>query len=302
MATKIQTLKNKGDIILPRTSTSAVSTKSGGNLENQLVTFEDGIPTSPLASAEVGDRVYTEQNVVTSGESVTDSIDALDTTVATHLAESATYNFKNEEKKYKMISGVLQNVGGVWQLYQDTDHDFINIGSITSDAEKIIINTTLTGKIVGFNCNTSHSAVGKGITCGASVGAEQTFIYLSQEPQIIDCYISYTGTAWSIDYQYGGGNFVIDSFIGGELILNHKNMNDEYIACATPFRTTYDVVAVAGLGTQTSIKFIDRATGLLATTPHIDMRAYVMRNQKRKPIKPIDMTGAIWFQGMIELP
>ena len=41
-------------------------------------------------SSILGNRTYTEQNVVTNGESITDSIDALDTTVATHLADNVT--------------------------------------------------------------------------------------------------------------------------------------------------------------------------------------------------------------------
>lgn len=40
-------------------------------------------------NASVGSRAYTEQNYVTNGETITDSLDAIDTTVASHLAQIA---------------------------------------------------------------------------------------------------------------------------------------------------------------------------------------------------------------------
>ena len=40
----------------------------------------------------IGNRTYTEQNVVTNGESITDSIDKLDVDLASHKAESASKN------------------------------------------------------------------------------------------------------------------------------------------------------------------------------------------------------------------
>lgn len=82
---------------------SAVEDASG----NVQLTDEPGIITdegSPISAArlnhmedgiegahnDIGSRTYTENNYVTDNESVTDSIDALDMGIASHLAESAS--------------------------------------------------------------------------------------------------------------------------------------------------------------------------------------------------------------------
>ena len=75
MATFLKTMKDKfGNIIAPRTRSEAVY--HGGN----------NVPVNDI----LGDLTYTEQNIVTNGESITDSIDKLDVDLASHKAESAS--------------------------------------------------------------------------------------------------------------------------------------------------------------------------------------------------------------------
>lgn len=270
-------------------------------LDNGHFAYWDGLAWAdggPFVSASGNLVSYTDTNSnLGDSDNVQDALDS----AGEQLSAIDTYHIKDGAKKYKFFTGAMRNVAGTWQMYQNAGHDYLDVSSISADTEKVTINTSLTGKIVGFQCNTSYVAVSGGITCGASVSATTVYIYLYQEPKVIDCYVSYTGAAWTIPFQYGGGEFAVTSYSSGDLILRHSDMG-ETIAQATPFRNTYDVVAVAGSGTQTTIRFIDRSTGLLATTAHADMRVYVQRNKKRALLNPANMPNAVWFTGIVELP
>ena len=63
--------------------------------DNDLFIVEDNADTKKITSANlrnaiVGNRTYTQQNVVTNGESITNSINELDVDLASHKAENAS--------------------------------------------------------------------------------------------------------------------------------------------------------------------------------------------------------------------
>lgn len=81
MANKIKTFKDQnGDNILPRTVSTAVKMVSGNTLD-----------------VDIGNRTYTEQNVVTNGQSITASINELDVDLASHKAENTSHTDIREQ-------------------------------------------------------------------------------------------------------------------------------------------------------------------------------------------------------------
>lgn len=89
----------------------------------------DGTLASIIADdalLDIGSRTYTEQNYVTSSETVTDSIDALDMGIASHLAEKATKQELNLKADKTYVNTLTQSIAsgspkGVYGTYAELE-------------------------------------------------------------------------------------------------------------------------------------------------------------------------------------
>ena len=80
----------------------------------------------------IGSRTYTEQNYVTNGETVTESLDAIDTTVASHLADNAISpeNYLGNSKE-KIQSAIADAITQNKAVRFNKIYDITGLGPIT---------------------------------------------------------------------------------------------------------------------------------------------------------------------------
>ena len=82
---------------------------------------------------------------------------------------------------YKIVAGILRNTGTGWGLLTNSEHDSINVDSVSNDATQITIDYTTLGvsKVISFAVTPDETYAGD-YEVGASVGLSETNIQISQ--------------------------------------------------------------------------------------------------------------------------
>jgi len=205
-----------------------------------------------------------------------------------------------DEKKYKLVAGVIRNTVDGWRLIEDTVHTNMNIDSVSSDTSKITINFSFTAKkIISFIVAVDEDYAKKSYQTGASVGTNVAYIEVQQLPKTIGGYIRYNAGAW----QYLGNNSVtITSYTNGVLTLSHENLGTDYSANVSGRDGVFSPQLSSIGGTTTTIKFYNW-DGTLATTPTTDMKCYFTTSIASKTLNPSAMSteGNLWLFGIFEV-
>jgi hypothetical protein len=113
----------------------------------------------------------------------------------------SNFVFEQPEKQYKIVAGVIRNVGNGWELINDTAHEPIHVLSVSNNDLAITINHTFTAKqVVTMTVTPDETFVKDGIKAGASVGLDKTLVYLAHEGEKLyanpNTIISAKGNFW----------------------------------------------------------------------------------------------------------
>lgn len=84
------------------------------------------------------------------------------------------------DRNYRIVAGVIRNVGAGWYLIDDKDHRPQGISSITAQGNNIRIQFNFVSTRVGTLVVTpDETYIGLGVQCGASVGMDRAIISVS---------------------------------------------------------------------------------------------------------------------------
>lgn len=99
---------------------------------------------------------------------------------ATRLETTNNLAFENQHK-YKIVAGVIRNNGNGWEIIRDSGHESLHVKSVSNNNLTITIEHSFkASKVVSFMVTPDETFVKEGLTAGASVGLDKTFIYLSK--------------------------------------------------------------------------------------------------------------------------
>lgn len=110
--------------------------------------------------------------------------------------ETVTVDFQED---YTIVAGVIRNTGKGWGLIQDAGHETLGITSVTSDNEKIIVSYANYNKVNSIAVTVDETMALERITVGASVGLNQSLIYLYDSegmPLNPQDYVNEKGNIW----------------------------------------------------------------------------------------------------------
>lgn len=224
-------------------------------------------------------------------------------------------------RNYKILSGVIRNGGSpnYFQPIDDGQHRPQNIDSMSTSTTGITVvhNSIQAIRVVAFMAEVDEVYVREGFSTGCSVGLTSTVISCYRTRELADR-VFYNGSAW--DFGSGASNtpFTVASFTSGVLRLTHATTE-----ISNPFKVgiptvsaisasaTYDVIVNGTVSdTECNLSFVNRATGVVATTPDTNMSVYV----SRPPYRPVlynaqemrtqitaYINSNIWIWGMWEV-
>lgn len=107
-------------------------------------------------------------------------------------------SFVNFNDDYTIVSGVIRNKGAGWELIQDAGHETIGITNVSQDKEKITISYNKTSKVNSIAVTLDETMTSEGFSTGASVGLEETMIYIYNEDGNLVNPIEYTSDSGNI--------------------------------------------------------------------------------------------------------
>jgi hypothetical protein len=211
-----------------------------------------------------------------------------------------------DNKKYKIVSGVIRNIGAGWVPIIDTDHQGdLNVLSVTNDNLAITVNFggPAVKKIIGFVAVPDETYAQKGVTFGSSVTKTAAIIWPVRNGRSMGSYISYDGANWVVAAG-GMGNMTVTGFdtATGELTVTHDDLGDQHSLSLTG-RDGSRPSAGSSNNTSTKIKFYD-ASGAVIKTPSTDMKVFVSRGSGPRQLNPNALTetsGNVWFMGIFEV-
>lgn len=238
-------------------------------------------------------------------------VDSINAEVDGRLGEdelSATFVAGGAGLKYALVAGALRNDGAGWYVIDNETHHALNIDGISQAAQSITIDYSSLGGVrtVALVAVADEALAKAGITAGASVGPDETQVYLHGGAGIAD-YVSYNGSSWvSAD-----GVFTAANFTSGVLTLTHSPIAGKGRGVTlTPRGPTFRPVVTTNANnsptTQIMIEFYDSA-GVKATTPTTDMKVFVSRDAGAERLDVAGVTTAlfpnsnIWIYGVVEL-
>lgn len=119
-------------------------------------------------------------------------------TIVTKLSYKsiATVSMNNE---YNIIAGVIRNSGDGWTLIRNETHESIGIKEVTQDNEKITIKYDANKRVNALSCTVDETMASEGYRVGASVGIDQTWIYIyDKDNKLVDPknYSNNSGNIW----------------------------------------------------------------------------------------------------------
>lgn len=211
-------------------------------------------------------------------------------------------------RKYRLVSGVVRNTGGVsWSYINDSGHQPTGLSTIATTSANITLGFGFTAtKVSSFQVTADEAYASLGIRVGASVGLTEARLYLYQEPSDrLSDEVYWNGSGWTS----ANGVFSM-SFNAGVLTLTHEAMgtaNGIGVALANRGTTLTQVGAITS--TTIQLAFYTGSYGALtvATTPVNSMRVYVTRYGRRAVVPAADPTtishasGNFWITGLLEI-
>lgn len=223
----------------------------------------------------------------------------------------------NPARKYRVVAGVIRNMGSGWETIEDVGHRSTGIDSVLTNSDHIALNHTAIGvsRVLSLSVTTDEALAGT-FDVGASVGLDVTRIYMRKRETLAD-HISYNGTDWTSTYNLFPGM----TFSGGTLTIPHENVFGEFITNGVNGGNNMDVtitprdgasanylysVAAGGVGNTSTQVTIRTLSGALVTTPNTNMRFMFSRGDYMRTINPADVNnttfpgGNLWIYGVFE--
>ena len=206
----------------------------------------------------------------------------------------------NDGKKYKIVAGVIRNIGNGWELIEDTNHSNINVLSVTNDTSKITITYNfIAKKVISFVATPDETMSFDNLFMGASVGLNISEIEMFQNKSI-GGYVNWSGLTWS--FAGSSDQSLSASFNAGILTITHPTISGAKgnVSC----RDGIYVANLGSLGDTTTTIYIRDYEGSLVTTENTNMGFYFERNSRNTRINPQTYTTAvsnIWIYGIMEV-
>ncbi len=230
------------------------------------------------------------------------------------LNSSAT---ADDEHKYVFVMGVIRNDGGPGYFHlleEGTNHRVVNIDSVTTAVDSIVVNYASAGGLTTgiFMAFPDEQLAKLGIICGCSVESDQTTISLYRSTRSISDYISWaSGPGWTA----ANNKFTIDTTdfaTLGILKLRHAGIFmgvETYNISLTPRGKDYYAVmstaSGATLDDYIKIEIYDRATNTKQTAGNANMKFMINQGGGTVPVNPqtLDTTAYplsnIWLYGIM---
>jgi hypothetical protein len=186
----------------------------------------------------------------------------------------------NLSGRVEVISCVIRNTAGTWSFINDSTHVPVGFTSVTALAGgriQLNYNKTYT-KVIALQCTPDETYAKYGITMGASVGTNLSYIDLyKNDPGF---YIRWSGSAWE---KFGDTYDIITSIVytdvTGLLRINHVNLGvDSGFDCQITGRNdTLSPVAGSIGETQTEVFFKNPDGTIYTGVPTTGMRVFIKR-------------------------
>jgi hypothetical protein len=208
------------------------------------------------------------------------------------------------DKKYKIVACVLRCTSGTWAIFEDANHESVNVASVASDSSKITLTFDFTASKVGtFVCVPDETYVLDGLQFGATCGLNDALITCAIN-KTIGGYIYYNGSAWVVSNAPGVSSVTWST---DKLIITNENMFQQspniYKATISGRGGAY-LPQLGSFGLTTiDVEFYDYA-GTKITTPDTNMKFYFSRTSFGI-VRPQDIgtvAGSnIWVFGIFEV-
>lgn len=215
------------------------------------------------------------------------------------------YEDISDNKKVKIIAGVIRNSGEGWEFIDNNGHEPLNLTSVSVDENGyIVINYGFTAsKVLSLVVCPDEAFAGQ-YTCGASVGLNNSVIKIYSLPKSIGGMVRYTSGAWTYATTSDFTGVTFES--NGNLTLSHDDltgypMADIYSVSADGFGCNVQINSVGY--SSVIVKLID-ASGNTITSPVNNTTVYVTRHLNRKLMDANDVVNAIgnfWIYGIMEV-
>jgi hypothetical protein len=217
-------------------------------------------------------------------------------------------------KKLKVVACVLRNDGSGWKIINTSNHNEVNVLSVTNDTSAITVNFSFTAKnVISFMACPDEQMTMQGIRCGSSVTQDKALITLARDTEIGAC-ISYSGSVWNSTNAavYGWGITPITNLswdkISSRLTIQHANFGDTNYGKvrSLPMVSPWGGGVIPSIfsfdNSSTSVEFYDY-TGTKITAPTTACKCYFKRSGNGV-LNPNDYTNAqgnIWCYAIFEV-
>lgn len=307
-------------------------------VEQKLIAWkDDGTLDTMIADAilDIGNRQYTEQNYVTNGETLSDSVDALDVkvkedsdSVASHLVAAAPHFSvlsapELTGKKIEVVAGVLrQNEAdpSKWDFINDGFHVPVGVNTATITASSsnlmVLFNKTF-GRVISFVVGPDEYLANRfGMQLGASVALDSATIKASAQFAITSrIYFDETTQSWIV--QSGSGSIAGEVTVtnnGGIVTITHPpilGINTELLEWS--YNTTiipYQPLIISQSDTQVSFRMLNTTTRSFVAAPDKHFSFYFKKRNQGGVLLDgsgghnsiLDFhNGNIWFFGLFEV-
>lgn len=211
-------------------------------------------------------------------------------------------------RTYALLSCALRNDGGAtWAPIDDTGHRPSGVLSVETLADRIVVHHDFTAvRVSSVQVTPDETLSGMGISCGASVGLDQTRIHLYSTPDGLGDYVYYDGTAWqSFAGVFSGFTWYTNP---GRVRLEHAPVGEASAPMGSA--TGRDGGWNVGLGgmaqTYTDLTFHNVGGTGSPSAPASTMKAWVQRfgRTDSAPLDPATINptnGNLWVTGLFEI-
>jgi len=216
------------------------------------------------------------------------------------------YIMGDDGRNYRVVGGPLRNTGDGFFALEDSGHDPVGIGAVSSDGTGITLDFSFSAtKVISLIVGCDETLARLGYTAGASVGLSDATIYVGQPIGYHD-YVQYNGSAW-----VSSNGFISSVSMNGTtglITFNHEDVGDlggpalgGIIQMRTDGTNRMSQGGVTAT-TMTATVFPYNSTTSVKTAS-TDMRFWIYRPGSRRvpPTELVQSNANLWVLGVLEV-